>query len=153
MRQRWRQKLLAALTLFAVLVALPASSYASAQEVTPDAAQPKAARAAQGGESGIDPQYVNAATITADLVINGNNAHAYASALAKKVCRVTVTMRLQYNDNGTWKTKVSWVGTGTNGAKTLAEDFTLTQRGQYRTYAIFDVGGENLTYKSVVQRY
>ncbi len=153
MRQRWRQKLLAALTLFAVLVALPASSYASVQEVTPDAAQPKAARAAQGGGSGIDPQYVNASRITADLAINGSNAHAYASAIAKRVCRVTVTMRLQYNDNGTWKTKVSWVGASTNGCKTLAEDFTLTQRGQYRTYAIFDVGGENLTYKSVVQRY
>lgn len=151
MRQRWKQKLLAAVTLLAVLVAFPASSYASAQEVTPDVAQK--ARAVQGGESGIDPQYVNAATITADIAISGNNAHVYASALAKKVCRVTVTMRLQYNDNGTWKTKVSWVGTGTNGAKTLAEDFTLTQRGEYRTYAIFDVGGENLTYTSVAERY
>lgn len=151
MRQRWRQRLLAALTLLTILVALPASSYASAQEVTPDVAQK--ARAVKKDDSGIDPQYVNAAIITADLVINGNNAHVYASALAKKVCRVTVTMRLQYNDNGTWRTKVSWVGTGTNGCKTLAEDFTLTQRGQYRTYAIFDVGGENLTYKSVTQRY
>lgn len=151
MRQRWKRKLLAVMTLLAVLAAFPASSYASAQEVTPDTAQ--ASRAVQRDDSGIDPQYVNAATITADLVINGSNAHVYASALAKKVCRVTVTMRLQYNDNGTWKTKVSWVGTGTNGAKTLAEDFTLTQRGQYRTYAIFDVGGENLTYTSVIQRY
>lgn len=151
MRQRWKQKLLAALTLLAVLVAFPASSYASAQEVTPDVAQK--ARAAQRDESGIDPQYINTSSITADLAIKGNNAHAYASAMAKKVCRVTVTMRLQYNDNGTWKTKVSWVGSSTNGCKTLAEDFTLTQRGQYRTYAIFDVGGENLTYTSVTQRY
>lgn len=153
MRQRWRQKLLAVLTVLAVLVALPANSYVYAQEVTPDMAQPKAARAAQGGESGIDPQYVNASRITADLVISGNNAHVYASAMAKKVCRVTVTMRLQRKENGAWTTKVSWVGTGTNGVKTLVEDFTLSQRGEYRTYAIFDVGGENLTYKSVVQRY
>lgn len=151
MRQRWKRKLLAVMTLLAVLAAFPASSYASAQEVTPDTAQ--AARAAQRDDSGIAPKYVNAARITADLAISGSNAHVYASALAKTVCRVTVTMRLQYNDNGTWKTKVSWVGTGTNGAKTLAEDFTLTQRGQYRTYAIFDVGGENLTYTSVIQRY
>lgn len=150
MRQRWNQKLLAALTVFALVVAFPANSYASAQ-VTPDAAQ--AARAVQGGESGIDPQYINTSSITADLAINGSNAHAYASAMAKKVCRVTVTMRLQYNDNGTWKTKVSWVGSSTNGCKVMAEDFTLTQRGEYRTYAIFDVGGENLTYTSVTQRY
>ncbi len=151
MRQSWRQRLLVLVTMLAVLAAFPASSYASAQDVTPDTAQ--AARAALRDDSGIAPQYINASRITADLVINGSNAHVYASALAKKVCRVTVTMRLQYNDNGTWKTKVSWVGTGTNGAKTLAEDFTLTQRGQYRTYAIFDVGGENLTYTSVIQRY
>lgn len=151
MRQRWKRKLLAVMTLLTLLAAFPASSYASAQNVTPDTAQ--AARAVQRDDSGIAPHYINASSITADLAINGSNAHAYASAMAKKVCRVTVTMRLQYNDNGTWKTKVSWVGTGTNGCKTLAEDFTLTQRGQYRTYAIFDVGGENLTYTSVIQRY
>ena len=116
-----------------------------------DAAQ--AVRAVQRDDSGIDPQYVNAATITADLVISGNNAHAYASAIAKKVCHISVVMRLQYNDNGTWKTKVSWVGSSDTGDKTLGRDFTLTQRGQYRTYAIFDVGGENLTYTSVTQRY
>lgn len=151
MRQSWRQRLLAALTLLAVLVAFPTGSYASAQEVTPDVAQK--ARAVKGDDSGIDPQYINTSSITADIAISGNNAHVYASAMAKKVCRVTVTMRLQYNDNGTWKTKVSWVGSSTNGCKTLAEDFTLTQRGEYRTYAIFDVGGENLTYKSVAERY
>lgn len=139
------------MTLVAVLAVFPANSYASAQSVTPDTAQ--AARAAQRDNSGIDPQYVNAATITADLVISGNNAHAYASAIAKKVCHISVVMRLQYNDNGTWKTKVSWVGSSDTGDKTLGRDFTLTQRGQYRTYAIFDVGGENLTYTSVIQRY
>ncbi len=151
MRQRWRQRLLAALTLLTILVALPAGSYASAQEVTPDVA--RKARAVKRDDSGIDPQYINTSSITADIAISGNNAHVYASAMAKKVCRVTVTMRLQYNDNGTWRTKVSWVGSSTNGCKTLAEDFTLTKRGEYRTYAIFDVGGENLTYKSVAERY
>ncbi len=151
MRQSWRQRLLVLVTMLTVLAAFPASSYASAQEVTPDTAQ--RVKAVQIDDSGIDPQYINTSSITADLAINGSNAHAYASAMAKKVCRVTVTMRLQYNDNGTWKTKVSWVGSSTNGCKTLAEDFTLTQRGQYRTYAIFDVGGENLTYTSVTQRY
>ncbi len=151
MKHSWRQRLLAVMTLLAVLAAFPASSYASAQSVTPDAAQ--AVRAVQRDDSGIDPQYVNAATITADLVISGNNAHAYASAIAKKVCHISVVMRLQYNDNGTWKTKVSWVGSSDTGDKTLGRDFTLTQRGQYRTYAIFDVGGENLTYTSVTQRY
>lgn len=151
MKHSWRQRLLAVMTLLAVLAAFPASSYASAQSVTPDAAQ--AVRAVQRDDSGIDPQYVNAATITADLVISGNNAHTYASAIAKKVCHISVVMRLQYNDNGTWKTKVSWVGSSDTGDKTLGRDFTLTQRGQYRTYAIFDVGGENLTYTSVTQRY
>lgn len=151
MRQSWRQRLLVLVTMLTVLAAFPASSYASAQSVTPDTAQ--RVKAVQIDDSGIDPHYINASSITADLAINGSNAHVYASAMAKKVCRVTVTMRLQYNDNGTWKTKVSWVGSSTNGCKVMGEDFTLTQRGQYRTYAIFDVGGENLTYTSVTQRY
>ncbi len=138
----WKRRIWMSLVLAVVLAVLPiSSSYAAGRTV-----QLK-------GEEGIDPQYVNTINITADLVIKGNNAHAYASAVAKKVCRVTVTMRLQRKEDGVWKTKVSWVGSSTSGSKTMGEDFTLTQRGTYRTYAIFDVAGENLTYISSSQVY
>lgn len=138
----WKRRIWMSLVLAVVLAVLPiSSSYAAGRTV-----QLK-------GEEGIDPQYVNTANITADLVIKGNNAHAYASAVAKKVCRVTVTMRLQRKEDGVWKTKVSWVGSSTSGSKTMGEDFTLTQRGTYRTYAIFDVAGENLTYISTSRVY
>lgn len=138
----WKRRIWMSLVLAVVLAVLPiSSSYAAGRTV-----QLK-------GEEGIDPQYVNTANITADLVIKGNNAHAYASAVAKRVCRVTVTMRLQRKEDGAWKTKVSWVGSSTSGSKTMGEDFTLTQRGTYRTYAIFDVAGENLTYISSSQVY
>lgn len=138
----WKRRIWMSLVLAVVLAVLPiSSSYAAGRTV-----QLK-------GEEGIDPQYVNTINITADLVIKGNNAHAYASAVAKRVCRVTVTMRLQRKEDGAWKTKVSWVGSSTSGSKTMGEDFTLTQRGTYRTYAIFDVAGENLTYISSSQVY
>ena len=138
----WKRRIWMSLVLAVVLAVLPiSSSYAAGRTV-----QLK-------DEEGIDPQYVNTINITADLVIKGNNAHAYASAVAKKVCRVTVTMRLQRKEDGVWKTKVSWVGSSTSGSKTMGEDFTLTQRGTYRTYAIFDVAGENLTYISSSQVY
>ncbi len=130
------------LVLAAVLAIMPvSSSYAATRTVQ------------IGGEAGIDPQYVNAARITADLVISGNNAHVYASAIAKRVCRVTVTMRLQRKEGTSWVTKVSWVGSSTTGSRTMGEDHTLTQRGTYRTYAIFDVDGEKLTYKSTSRVY
>lgn len=146
-----KQRLLTSLALAAVLAVMPVgSSYAAEM----GAAQAQAgARARAGGEEGIDPQYINTSRITADLVIRGNNAHVYASAIAKRVCHVTVTMRLQRKEGNSWKTKVSWVGSSNTGDKTMGEDVTLTQRGTYRTYAIFNVDGEELTYKSVSQVY
>lgn len=150
-KMKLKQRLLTSLALAAVLAVLPVgSSYAAELE----APQAEAGVSAQtGGEEGIDPQYVNAANITADLVISGNNAHVYASAIAKRICHVTVTMRLQRKEGSSWQTKVSWVGSSNTGDKTLGENYTLTQRGTYRTYAIFNVGGEELTYTSVSQVY
>ena len=59
-----KQRLLTSLALAAVLAALPVgSSYAAEVE----APQTEAGVSAQtGGEGGIDPQYINAANITAD---------------------------------------------------------------------------------------
>ncbi len=146
-----KQRLLTSLALAAVLAVLPVgSSYAAELE----APQAEAGASVQtGGEEGIDPQYINTSRITADLVISGNNAHVYASAIAKRICHVTVTMRLQRKEGSSWQTKVSWVGSSNTGDKTLGENYTLTQRGTYRTYAIFNVGGEELTYTSVSQVY
>lgn len=151
MKCNMRRRVWMSLALAAALLILPASnSYA----VSPDVGQVQADQKAQiGGGSTIDPQYVNAARITADIDIEGGTAYCYASAAAKRVCRVTVTMRLQRKENGTWKTKVSWVGSSTNGVKTMSESFKLSQRGSYRTYAVFDVGGESLTYKSITLGY
>lgn len=154
MKRKMRASLLTSLALAASILFLPMNgSYAAVKDLG-QAEHPGAVRDVQiGGGDGIDPQYVNAARITADLVISGNNAHVYASAVAKKVCHVTVTMRLQHKENGEWKTKVSWVESSNTGSKTLGKDYTLTQRGDYRTYAIFDVGGEQLTYKSAIGVY
>ena len=92
-------------------------------------------------------------TITADLSVTGNNAYVFASAIAKKICHVTVTMRLQRLESGSWVTKVSWVGSSNNGCMSMGRNHTLTQRGTYRTYAVFNVDGEQLTYKSATQVY
>ena len=154
MKRKMRARLLTSLALAASLLFLPMnSSYAAVKDLG-QAEHPGAVRNVRiGGGDGIVPQYVNAAAITADLSIKGNNAHVYASAIAKKVCHITVTMRLQRKENGVWKTKVSWVESSNTGDKTLGKDYTLTQRGTYRTYAVFDVAGEQLTYKSVTQEY
>lgn len=151
MKRTMRQRIWMSLVLMAALLILPvSSSYAASVDMDPINAK----RAAQiGGGSTIDPQYIKTATITADLDITGNSAYAYASAIAKKVCTITVTMRLQRKEGNSWVTKVSWVGSSNTGDKTMGRDYTLTQRGTYRTYAIFNVDGEQLTYKSVTQVY
>lgn len=150
MKRKMRQRVIMSLVLAAALLILPMnSSYAAGG----DLGQIEAQRAAVGGGGTVDPQYVNTATITADLVIKGSNAHVYASAIAKRVCHVSVIMRLQRKEGNSWVTKVSWIAASDEGHKTLGRDYTLTQRGTYRTYAVFDVAGEQLTYKSVTQVY
>lgn len=150
MKRKIRKRVLMSLVLVAALLILPVnSSYAAGGELE----QIEIQRAQIGGGDTVDPQYVNTATITADLSIRGNNAHVYADAAAKKVCHISIVMRLQRKEGNSWVTKVSWVGSSDSGLKTMSRDFTLTQRGTYRTYAVYNVGGEELTYKSVTQVY
>lgn len=150
MKRKIRQRVWMSLVLVAALLILPVnSSYAAGGNLE----QIEAQRAQIGGGGTVDPQYVKTATITADLSIRGNNAHAYADAVAKKVCHISIVMRLQRKEGNSWVTKVSWVGASDSGLKTMSRDFTLTQRGTYRTYAAYNVGGEELTYKSATQVY
>lgn len=106
-----------------------------------------------GGSHMVQPYYVNAAVISAALKIEGNTAYCNAEVGAKKVCRVTVTMRLQRKEGGSWFTVSSWVETSTNGVKNMTKSFTLTKRGTYRVYAKFDVAGEQLSYASPSKTY
>lgn len=151
MKSKRKQRIWMALVLAAALAVLPASS--SQAKVKVLERLDDGAVVQIGGEEGIDPQYVNAATITADISISGNTAHVFASTYAKKVCHVNIVMRLQYKNGNTWTTKKSWVASSNNGYKVMNESATLSQRGLYRTYAIFDVAGEKLTYTSSAQRY
>ncbi len=149
MKWKIRQRVWISLVIAVALLLLPvSSSYAASGNMGRTGAQ-----RAVGGGSTIDPQYIKTATITADLSVTGNNAYVFASAIAKKICHVTVTMRLQRLESGSWVTKVSWVGSSNNGCMSMGRNHTLTQRGTYRTYAVFNVDGEQLTYKSATQVY
>lgn len=106
-----------------------------------------------GGGNTVDPQYINTATMSASVKITGSNAHVTASVSAKKVCHISVVMRLQYKDGNTWTTKRSWVAGSDTGYKVMSQDAAISQRGQYRTYAIFNVAGEELTYASTPKTY
>lgn len=150
MKRKIRQRVLMSLVLVAALLVLPVnSSYAAGGNLE----QIEAQRAQIGGGGTVDPQYVKTLTLTADLIVRGSNAHAYASVTAKKVCHVSIVMRLQRKEGNSWVTKVSWVGASDTGSKAMGKDFTLTQRGTYRTYALFNVDGEELSYKSATQVY
>lgn len=151
MKLKMRQRVWMSLVLAAVLAVIPVTS--SQAKVRVLQKLDNGAVVQIGGEEGIDPQYINTATISADLSISGSTAHVYAKATAKRVCHVSVVMRLQYKDGDTWTTKKSWIAASDSGYKVLSEDTTLTQRGLYRTYASFDVAGEKLTYTSSYQRY
>lgn len=151
MKARMRKRMWMSLVLAAALLILPvSSSYAASVDMDPMTAE-QAAQIDRGGA--IDPQYINTSIITADLSITGKNAYVYAHAIAKRVCPITITMRLQRKEGNSWVTKVSWVGSSNTGDKSMGRSHTLTQRGTYRTYAIFNVDGEELTYKSVTQVY
>lgn len=151
MKLKMRQRVWMSLVLAAVLAVVPVTS--SQAKVRVLQKLDNGAVVQIGGEEGIDPQYVNTASITADISISGNTANVFASAVAKRVCHVSVVMRLQYKDGDTWTTKKSWIAASDSGHKTVSENTTLTQRGLYRTYASFDVAGEKLTYTSSYQRY
>lgn len=151
MRQKMRQRLLMSLLLVAAMVFVPVSN---SQAQVRDLGEGGGSKTVQiGGGDTVDPQYVNTLTITADLSIKGSTAYVVASVTAKRVCHVSVVMRLQHKENGEWKTKKSWVAASDRGYKDMEKTYDLTQRGQYRTYALFDVAGEELSYKSVVQIY
>lgn len=151
MKQGMKQRVWMALVLAAVLAVIPVSS--SQAKVKVLERLDDGAVVQIGGEEGIDPQYVNTASITADISISGSTAHVYASAFAKRVCHVSVVARLQYKDGNSWVTKRSWVQSSNDGHKVVSESAPLSQRGLYRTYAVFDVAGEKLTYASSAQRY
>lgn len=151
MKRAMKQRVWMALVLAAVLSVIPVSS--SQAKVKVLERLDDGAVVQIGGEEGIDPQYVNTSTITADISISGSTAHVHASVIAKKVCHVSVVMRLQYKDGNSWVTKRSWVAASDSGYKIMSENAPLSQRGLYRTYAIFDVAGEKLTYTSSAQRY
>ncbi len=149
MKWKMRQRVWISLIIAAALLILPvSSSYAASGNMGRTGAQ-----RAVGVGSMIDPQYEKTLTLTADLSVKGSSAYAYASVTAKKICPITVTMRLQRLEGGSWVTKVSWVGSSNTGSKAMGRDYTLTQRGTYRTYAVFNVDGEQLTYKSATQVY
>ncbi len=100
-----------------------------------------------------EPYYVNTASMTAGLKIDGNTAYAYSEVIAKKVCFINVVMRLQRKEGTSWHTVSSWVESANAAGKVMGKYFTLSTRGTYRVYAIFTVGGEELTCASASKTY
>lgn len=100
-----------------------------------------------------EPYYVNTSKISAGLKIDGNTAYCSADVIAKKVCFINVVMRLQRKEGTSWHTVSSWVESSTSGSKVMGKYFTLSTRGTYRVYAIFTVGGEEVSCSSVSKTY
>ena len=143
-----KSRILMALTLvICMLVSIPSVSYAAAESGA--VLQPGLI----GGSGTAQPNYVNASYISAGLRIEGNVAYVNADVTAKKTCDISVTARLQRKENGSWKTICSYIEYSSNGMKNMTHAYTLTTRGTYRTYAIFNVGGEELTLASSSKTY
>ncbi len=139
-----KRKIVTILTMFCLVVSTPITSYAAG-----NMAQPMAA----GGSKTAQPYYENTTHLVSELKIDGNTAYCNAEVTAKKVCYINVVMRLQRQEGSSWHTVASWVGSSTNGTKSMTKSFTLSTRGTYRVYAIFNVGGEELTYTSLTRKY
>ncbi len=141
-----KRKLIAALVV-ALSFSLPSVSYA-AMDGQGNVQKEKfvVQNVAKSGGEGIQPFYDKTINISAGLKISGSTAYATANVVAKNVCNVNIVMRLQRKEGSSWHTIVSWVGGSDKGYKTLDKTHTLTTRGTYRVYAMFDVDGEKLEY-------
>ncbi len=100
-----------------------------------------------------EPYYVNTAKISAGLIIEGNTAYCNSEVAAKKVCFINVVMRLQRKEGTSWHTVSSWVESANAGGKIMNKTFSLSTRGTYRVYAIFTVGGEEVSCASASKTY
>lgn len=134
-----KRKMIAAF-LMVIAIGIPQVCYAGIE----DTEQIKLV--AMNGEDSIQPFYDKTYNISAGLKISGSTAYATANVVAKNVCNVNIVMRLQRKEGSSWHTIVSWVGGSDKGYKTLDKTHTLTTRGTYRVYAMFDVDGEKLEY-------
>lgn len=139
-----KRKITMLLAVLCLLVSMPIASYAA----TPNA--PMAQSRASGG---MQPYFINASNISALFRIDGNTAYCGAEVTAKKKCSISVVMRLQRKEGDSWYTVCSWVASSNTGYKTITRSFTLTTRGSYRTYCLFDVAGEELDCASVTKTY
>ena len=109
---------------------------------------------AVGGTGGIQPYYVNTATLSSEIKIEGSTAYCITDVSAKKLCFINIVMRLQRKEGSSWHTIVSWVGSSANaGSKVMSKSHTLSTRGTYRVYAICTVGGEEVTCTSNTATY
>ncbi len=100
-----------------------------------------------------EPYYVNTAKISAGLIIEGNTAYCNSEVAAKKVCFINVVMRLQRKEGTSWHTVSSWVESANAGGKIMNKTSSLSTRGTYRVYAIFTVGGEEVSCASASKTY
>ncbi len=138
-----KRKVSMVMAVLCLLLNLSTVSYAAG----PAGVQP----AAIGGAA--EPYYVNTANISAGLRISGNTAYCGADVAAKRVCFINVVMRLQRKEGSSWHTVSSWVESSTSGLKVMSKTFTLSTRGTYRVYALFTVGGEEVSCSSVSKTY
>ncbi len=140
-----KRKLLMTMVMASVLAAMPVGSVVAATVPV----QTTQTRVAEG----LQPRYENTINISANLAIEGNTAYAVSSVTAKKVCKISVVMRLQRKEGTSWNTIYSWIGSSTNGTKVMERSYTLKERGTYRVYTSFDVAGEQLTFTSPTKTY
>ncbi len=138
-----KRKLIMVMALVGILAVTPCGSIAA---IPVQATQ-------VGGVTEVQPRYINTANIGATLKIDGAIAYAFSTATAKRVCRINTRMRLQRKNGSTWDTVCTWTATSSSGTLDVYKTFTLTKRGTYRVYALFDVAGEELTYTSDSKTY
>lgn len=140
-----KRKVSMVMAVLCLLLNLSTVSYAAG----PSDGQPTAT----GGGGIAQPYYVNTSKISAGLRIEGNTAYCGADVVAKKVCFINVVMRLQRKEGSSWHTVSSWVESSTSGMKVMSKTFTLSTRGTYRVYALFTVGGEEVSCASNTKTY
>ena len=144
-----RRVLMALALVICLITSIPSVSYAATGAGSSIGLQPGVI-----GDAGTaQPYYVNTSYISAGLRIEGSTAYVRANVTAKKACDISVTAKLQRKENGSWKTICSFVEYSSNGVKDMTHSYTLSKRGTYRTYAIFNVGGEVLTISSSSKTY
>ena len=92
---------------------------------------------AAANNPGVSPLYTYTYSIAGKLSISGGTAPAAGTVTPSDLNnKTTVTVKLQRNENGTWKTIATWTGSNSHGISSAGGDKTLTKGYSYRVYVV-----------------